>query len=143
MNLDQPLSLPVTHASTRTASAVALPAPAETTASRFCSSPFTTLPTDCSESDDLVEALRSLGYAVQERPRGLFVHGWCGSSEPVEILIETGVPDHDLGFRRGRNGYFKCVADSMALIEAGFDLDGFLAELHDEVAVQDQAVVRF
>ncbi len=69
---------------------------------------FTTLQTRLTAREDLLAALRDLGYAPEVG--ALRIRGYAGQTTPVEIAVKTDQPGYDLGFRRAGDSY-ELVAD--------------------------------
>jgi hypothetical protein len=69
---------------------------------------FTTLKTKLTEALWIKQALKDLGFTVQDGP--IEASGYLGRKTSVEFKVATEDPEYDLGFRRGKEGY-ECVAD--------------------------------
>ena len=69
---------------------------------------FTRIKTRIVKKDCLIQALRDLGYAVQEGR--LKIRGYGGNQTEVEVMMPTNNPGYDLGFKKSGDVY-EMVAD--------------------------------
>ena len=75
---------------------------------------FTTIKTQMTEKEPLLQALKDMGYLPQDG--GVEVRGYLGNRTHVEIKVPTKNPEYDIGFRKVGSTY-QCVADWYGLRE--------------------------
>lgn len=69
---------------------------------------FTRMKTKLAKKEYIVQALRDLGYETKEGK--VRIRGYEGQETEVDVMIPTGNPGYDLGFRKAGDTY-EMVAD--------------------------------
>ena len=92
---------------------------------------FTRMKTKLAKKDYIVQALRDLGYEPREGK--VRIRGYGGQETEVDVMIPTGNPGYDLGFRKEGNTY-EMVADWYGI--HNIDQDAFLNKVQQRYAYQ-------
>ena len=90
---------------------------------------FTRMKTKLSKKNHIVQALRNLGY--EPKPGKVRIRGYGGQEAEVDVMIPTGNPGYDLGFRKQGNTY-EMVADWYGI--HNIDRDAFLKKVQQRYA---------
>ena len=90
---------------------------------------FTRMKTKLSKKNHSVQALRNLGY--EPKPGKVRIRGYGGQETEVDVMIPTGNPGYDLGFRKQGNTY-EMVADWYGI--HNIDRDAFLKKVQQRYA---------
>jgi hypothetical protein len=92
---------------------------------------FTRMKTKLVKREPLVQALRDMGYEPQEGK--VRIRGYGGQETEVKVMIPTGNPGYDLGFRKEGDTY-EMVADWYGI--RNIQRDSFLDRLQQRYAYQ-------
>ena len=90
---------------------------------------FTTIPTRLVDANQILQALADLGYTVQQGP--VKVKGYLGQTTEAEFKISLQHSGHDIGFRRGKDGY-ELLADWRGI--SSLNRDDFVRQLNQRYA---------
>lgn len=95
---------------------------------------FSQLKTNLKNVTHLKEALKSLGYQIEEAEAGVEVRGFFGESRPADFKILTST-HYDIGFQLNAEGSYEVVGDWELLPKvSGIEEASFLASVKREYA---------